>query len=31
MSIEWENDFGKALSKAASEDKLLMLDFFNPG
>ncbi len=31
MKIEWETDFNKALSKAKSEEKHVMLDFFNPG
>ncbi len=29
--IGWETDFGKALSKAQSEGKPVLLDFFNPG
>ncbi len=31
MRIEWETDFNKSLSKAKSEDKHVLLDFFNPG
>ncbi len=30
-AITWENDFQKALSRAQSEQKTVLLDFFNPG
>lgn len=29
--IEWESDFATALSKAKTEGKPVLLDFFNPG
>lgn len=29
--IEWETNFDKVLSKARSEKKPVLLDFFNPG
>ena len=29
--IQWETDMDKALSRAKSENKPVLLDFFNPG
>jgi len=29
--IIWETDMNKALSRAKSENKLILLDFHNPG
>jgi hypothetical protein len=29
--IEWETDFKKALARAQTEKKPVLLDFFNPG
>jgi hypothetical protein len=29
--IAWESDFATALSKAKTEGKPVLLDFFNPG
>jgi hypothetical protein len=29
--IQWETDFAKALKKAKTEKKPVMVDFFNPG
>ncbi len=29
--IQWETDMGKALVRAKSERKHLLVDFFNPG
>lgn len=29
--INWESDIGKALARAGSEEKFVLLDFFNPG
>ncbi len=29
--IEWETDLYRALTKARSEEKQVLLDFFNPG
>jgi len=31
MKLQWETDFSKALASAAAGDKLVLLDFFNPG
>lgn len=31
QAIQWETDFHKAISRAKSEDKPVLLDFFNPG
>ena len=28
--LKWENDFEKALSRAKSEKKFVLLDFYNP-
>ncbi|OPX93772.1 MAG: hypothetical protein A4E62_00225 [Syntrophorhabdus sp. PtaU1.Bin002] len=30
-TIHWETDYGAALKKAQSEQKPILLDFFNPG
>jgi hypothetical protein len=30
-SIRWEQDFDTALSMAKVQEKLVMIDFFNPG
>lgn len=30
-SINWETDLQNALSRADREDKLVLLDFYNPG
>jgi len=30
-AISWENEMQAALSRAQSENKLVLLDFFNPG
>jgi len=29
--VNWETEWGKALSRAKSEGKTVLLDFFNPG
>jgi len=29
--IEWETDMDTAVARARSENKLVLLDFFNPG
>jgi hypothetical protein len=29
--IQWETDMGKALARAQTENKLVLLDFYNPG
>jgi hypothetical protein len=31
QSIRWESDFGLARSMAKVQEKLVMIDFFNPG
>ena len=31
IKFEWENDLEKALSRARTENKHVILDFFNPG
>ena len=30
-SIRWESDFGLAKSMAKVQEKLVMIDFYNPG
>jgi len=30
-TIQWETDFSKALKRAKTEKKPVLLDFFNPG
>jgi len=30
-SIPWEHDYAKALQRAEAEQKLVLLDIFNPG
>ena len=30
-SIEWESDLQKALARAKTEKKPVLMDFFNPG
>jgi uncharacterized protein YyaL (SSP411 family) len=30
-AIRWENDLDEALRKAKSENKPVLMDFFNPG
>jgi hypothetical protein len=29
--VNWETEWEKALSRAKSEEKTILLDFFNPG
>jgi hypothetical protein len=29
--LQWETDFSQALSKAKTEKKIVIVDFFNPG
>jgi len=29
--IQWESDMEKALARASSEDRPVLLDFYNPG
>jgi hypothetical protein len=31
VTIEWETELEKALSRAKDEDKCTVVDFFNPG
>ena len=31
VTIQWETELDKALSRAKSENKQVLLDFFNPG
>jgi hypothetical protein len=31
QKIKWESDMDVALKRAREEDKLVLLDFFNPG
>lgn len=28
--VMWENDFGRACERAAAEDKLILIDFYDP-
>ncbi len=30
QQIAWENDFERAQERAAAEDKLILIDFFDP-
>lgn len=31
MAMKWETDLDAALAKAGAENKMVLLDFFNPG
>ena len=30
QQVEWENDFEQAQKRAAAEDKLILIDFYDP-